>query len=87
MAALACSILSLTCCLILCFLVSGPLYWCRLFFLLRCFLRFTSPEKKLYMKRENVSHKYCLINKYSNYQWKRKVKYNIKEKKICCFMC
>lgn len=46
MAALACRILSLICCLILCFLVSGALCWCPLFFLLLCFLDFTSPEKK-----------------------------------------
>lgn len=59
MAALACSILSLICCLILCFLVSGALCCCRLFFLLCCFLGFTSPVKnnnKLNMKWGNVSH-------------------------------
>lgn len=46
MAALTCSILSLITCRILCFLVSGVLFWCRLFFLLGCFLGFTSTVKK-----------------------------------------
>lgn len=50
MAALACSILSLICCLILCFLVSGPLYFWRLLFFTCCFLGFTSSEGKTEMQ-------------------------------------
>lgn len=45
-AALACSILSLTCCLILSLLVSGPLYFWRFLFFVCCFLGFTSSEGK-----------------------------------------
>lgn len=51
MVALDCSILSFICCLILCFLVSGALCWCCLFFLLLCFLGFTSSVER---KREIV---------------------------------
>lgn len=51
MAALACNILSLICCRILCFLVSGPLYFCRLLFFLCCFLGFTSSEGKTEMPK------------------------------------
>lgn len=62
-AALACSIFSLMCCLILCFLVRGTRCRCCLFFLLCCFLGFTSPvnEWKICKKQEKrregeVSH-------------------------------
>lgn len=73
-AALTCSILSLSCCRILCFLVSGVLFWLRCLFLLERFLGFTSAVK-MKKKGTKTSQQICSFDYYKGTETDIKMRY------------